>query len=69
MAKSTDIQVAEYDAILRQSVTVLPWRHTLTLMRKFSFGNKAMLYYTQEIISKGWNYELLSSAITDLTNL
>lgn len=49
---------------LRQAVAVLPWGHTLTLMRKFGDDDKAMLYYAQEIISKGWNRELLSSAIT-----
>ena len=38
---------------LRQAVAVLPWGHTLTLMRKFGDDDKAMLYYAQEIISKG----------------
>ena len=49
---------------LRQAVAVLPWGHILTLMRKFGEDDNAILYYAQEIISKGWNRELLSSAIS-----
>ena len=49
---------------LRQAVAVLPWGHTLTLMRKFGEDDDTILYYAQEIISKGWNRELLSSAIS-----
>ena len=64
MAINTNIQESEYEAKLRQAVAVLPWGHTLTLMRKFGDDDKAMLYYAQEIISKGWNRELLSCAIT-----
>ena len=49
---------------LRQAVALLPWGHTLTLMRKFGDDDNAILYYAQEITSKGWNRELLSSAIS-----
>ncbi len=49
---------------LRQAVAVLPWGHMLTLMRKFGDDDNAILYYAQETISKGWNRELLSSAIS-----
>ncbi len=52
------------DPKLRQFVAVLPWGHILTLMRKFGEDDNAILYYAQEIISKGWNRELLSSAIS-----
>lgn len=52
------------DPKLRQAVAVLPWGHTLTLMRKFGDDDKTILYYAQEITSKGWNRELLSSAIS-----
>lgn len=52
------------DAELRQAVAVLPWGHTLTLMRKFGGDDNTILYYAQEITSKGWNRELLSSAIS-----
>lgn len=38
---------------LRQIVAVLPWGHTLTLMRKFGEDDNVILYYAQEIISKG----------------
>ena len=49
---------------LRQIVAVLPWGHILTLMRKFGDDDKAILYYAQETITKGWNRELLSNAIS-----
>ncbi len=49
---------------LRQAVAVLPWGHILTLMRKFGNDDDAILYYAREIVSKGWNRELLSSAIS-----
>ena len=49
---------------LRHAVAVLPWGHTLTLMRKFGEDDNAILYYAQEIVTKGWNRELLSSAIS-----
>lgn len=52
------------DSKLRQAVAVLPWGHTLTLMRKFGDDDNTILYYAQEIMSKGWNRELLSSAIS-----
>lgn len=58
------MQFCDSEPKLRQVVAVLPWGHTLTLMRKFGDDDKAILYYAQEIISKGWNRELLSSAIT-----
>ncbi len=48
---------------LRQAVAVLPWGHTLALMRKFGKDDNAILYYAQEITAKGWNRELLSSAM------
>lgn len=49
---------------LRQAVAVLPWGHTLTLMRKFGEDDNTILYYAQETTSKGWNRELLYSAIS-----
>lgn len=33
-------------------------------MRKFGEDDNTILYYAQEITSKGWNRELLSSAIS-----
>jgi hypothetical protein len=59
MTDIIQIQESEYDAILRQAVAVLPWGHTLTLMRKFGEDDNTILYYAQEITSKGWNRELL----------
>ena len=49
---------------LRQAVAVLPWGHTLKLMRKFGEDDNAISYYAQETLSKGWNRDLLSSAIS-----
>lgn len=63
MANITNIQESEYEAKLRQLVAVLPWGHTLKLMRKFGEDDNAISYYAQETLSKGWNRELLSSAI------
>ena len=54
----------ESEPKLRQAVAVLPWGHTLTLMRKFGEDDNTILYYAQETASKGWNRELLSSAIS-----
>ena len=54
----------ESDPKLRQAVAVLPWGHTLKLMRKFGEDDNAILYYAQETLSKGWNRDLLSSAIS-----
>ena len=64
MRDIAQIQGTEYDTILQQAVAVLPWGHILTLMRKFGEDDKAILYYAQETISKGWNRELLFSAIS-----
>ena len=36
---------------LRQAVAVLPWGHSLTLMRKFGKDDNTILYYAQEITS------------------
>lgn len=45
MTDIVQIQGSEYDAILRQAVAVLPWGHTLTLMRKFGEDDNTILYY------------------------
>lgn len=37
---------------LRQAVAVLPWGHTLTLMRKFGEDDNTILYYAQELRQK-----------------
>lgn len=54
----------ESDPKLRQAVAVLPWGHTLKLMRKFGEDDNAISYCAQETLSKGWNRDLLSSAIS-----
>lgn len=52
------------DSKLRQAVALLPWGHTLKLMRKFGNDDEAILYYAQETTAKGWSRDLLTSAIT-----
>ena len=42
----------ESEPKLRQAVAVLPWGHTLTLMRKFGEDDNTILYYAQETASK-----------------
>lgn len=50
---------------LLQAVAVLPWGHTLELMTNKSTkdNDDAILYYATEIITKGWNRDLLTNAI------
>lgn len=52
MTNITNIQESEYEAILRQTVAVLPWGHILTLMRKFGADNSAISYYAQNTTRK-----------------
>lgn len=60
-------QFCNSETKLRQPVAVIPWGGTyiLTLMRKFDEDedDNAILYYAQEITSKGWNHELLSGQL------
>ena len=52
------------DPKLRQAVAVLPWGHTLKLMQKLGNDDDAILYYANQVIAKGWNRDLLTSAIS-----
>lgn len=58
------VRFCDSEPKLRQTVAVLPWGHTLQLMRKFGDDDKAILYYAQETISKGWSRDLLTNAIS-----
>lgn len=57
------LRYCDSDIKLRQSVALLPWSHNLLLMRDLKDDDKAIYYYAQEIISKGWNRDLLLNAI------
>ena len=49
---------------LRQAVAVLPWGHILRLIRKEDeYNDDAILFYAEEIVKKGWNRDLLTSAL------
>ena len=51
------------EAKVQQAVAVLPWGHILKLMEKCRQNDDAILYYANECIAKGWNRDLLLSAI------
>lgn len=54
----------EYSELLRQLVAVLPWGHTLRLIRKEDeYTDDAILFYAEETLRKGWNRDLLTSAL------
>jgi hypothetical protein len=56
------INESEYKAILLQAVAVLPWSHNLLLINK-GLNDEDTLYYAHEVISKGWNRDLLLNAL------
>ena len=47
---------------LRQAVAVLPWSHNLLMLHK-DLSDNAILFYANEIVSKGWSRKLLLKAI------
>ena len=51
------------DLKLQRSVGVLPWRHINQLMSKLKDDDKAIQYYAERTIEKGWNCDLLVNAI------
>lgn len=50
------------DAKLRQLVAVLPWGHNLLLINKLQH-NDAVVFYANEVLTKGWSRDLLLNAI------
>lgn len=50
------------DPKLRQLVAVLPWGHNLLLINKIQ-SLKAVSYYANEAVTKGWSRDLLLNAI------
>lgn len=51
-----------HDAKLLRAVAVLPWGHNLLMLNK-ELNDEQVLYYAQEIVSKGWNRDLLLNAL------
>lgn len=50
------------DTKLRQLVAVLPWGHNLLLM-DYRLSTEHILFYANEIISKGWSRNMLNLAL------
>jgi len=50
------------DTKLQQLVAVLPWGHNILLMNKLQ-SNDAVIFYANEILTKGWSRDLLLNAI------
>ena len=50
------------DIKLQRSVVVLPWRHNLLLL-SYDLSAEHVLFYANEIISKGWSRDMLNLAL------
>lgn len=50
------------DPKLRQAVAVLPWGHNLLLISKAQ-SLEAVIFYANEVVTKGWSRDLLLNAI------
>ena len=56
------IRYAHESPKLQQAVALLPWGHNLLLMEKGQTSEQVM-FYANEIISKGWSREMLLHAV------
>lgn len=52
----------ECDTKLRQAVAVLPWSHNLLLM-SYDLSPEYVVFYANEIVSKGWSRDMLRHAL------
>ena len=50
------------DKKVRQAVALLPWGHNLILM-KYNLSPKEIIFYSNEVCSKGWSRDMLRQAI------
>ena len=50
------------DKKVQQAVALLPWGHNLILM-KYNLSPKEIIFYSNEVCSKGWSRDLLSTRI------
>ena len=53
---------ADCDVKVQRAIALLPWSHNILILSK-ELSDDATLYYAQEVISKGWNKDLLLNAI------
>ncbi|MBR1927603.1 MAG: DUF1016 family protein, partial [Bacteroidales bacterium] len=56
------LRYLDADPKLRQAVAVLPWGHNLLMMNK-NLSDEQVLFYAQEVISKGWSRDMLLHAV------
>lgn len=52
----------QVDTKVQRAVALLPWRHNLLLM-SYDLSPEHVLFYTNEVITKGWSREMLSHAL------
>lgn len=53
---------SQADEKLRRTVALLPWSHNILMIQK-GLPDKQVLFYAQEIITKGWSKDMLLHAI------
>ena len=52
------------DEKLLQAVAVLPWSHNLLMLsKKLDLSDEQVLFYANEVVTKGWDRDLLTNAI------
>lgn len=56
------LRYCEEDAKLQQAVAVLPWGHNLLLMG-YDLLPEQIVFYANEVLSKGWSREMLHHAL------
>ena len=56
------LRYSDSDSKLLQVVAVLPWGHNLLLLNK-KLNDADTLFYAEETVRKGWNRDLLTSAL------
>ena len=56
------LRYVDADSKLRQAVAVLPWGHNLLMLNK-NLTDDQVVFYAQEVISKGWSRDMLMHAV------
>ena len=52
----------QHDIKVRQAVALLPWSHNLLLM-SYDLSPEHVVFYANEVVSKGWSREMLRHAL------
>lgn len=60
--KSFYLRYCDSNIKVQQSVALLPWGHNMLLISK-NTSDEEVLFYANEVITKGWNRDLLLNAI------